>query len=506
MNNVISKFFRIIRNCFQKHHYLNRVSLSRICLWLCLAYCFLHTSQLSNAATPEQISEALRLGVSWLVNQQENDGSWSAAAPVGTTGLGVAVLGHYAEELGMQPNSFNYEYYHNINDGLDYMLSQAYHDPAKEFVWFGSPQLEYAYNYVSGPVLMGIAMSGKSNQIINTNNNNLNGLTYKEVAQRIVNYLAYAQIKSGYGIGAWYYRPYVDIGDLSITGWVTLGLGYAVERLSIELPESVIENINASIDIMQQTDNPESWDYGGAGYSSNVTPPYSNWINFHKVGHLLYMMYLVGDEKTSIRVHRSIGFLERHWDSPTSGLSGGEFDLGWRGLPPEVLPSYIATVTIMKGLIALNVQELTVEGFSIDWYDDVSTVIIENQKASGAWDQGGFPTEFETLSTIWALLTLLKAVPQSPQPSIMPNAFMPASNIPANQTFKPIFETEVQIFSMKIFNRWGSIIFESNDIEVGWDGNYNGSQAPAGGYVYKVTYVYYDGTQHEHTGIVMLIR
>ncbi len=506
MNNVDSYIFCFNRKGFQKYHYLSSVFLSRICLCLCLTYCFMHTNRISNAATPEQISEALRLGVSWLVNQQENDGSWTAYAPVGTTGLGVAVLGHYAEEIGMRPNSMNYEYYHNINEGLYYILSQAYHDPENEHIWFGSSELEGACNYVPGTVLMAIAMSGKTNQPINTNNSSLNGLTYRETAQRIVNYLDYAQIRSGPGIGAWYYRPYIDNGDLSITGWVTLGLGYAFERLSIELPESLVENINASIDIMQQTDNPESWDYGGAGYSSAAIPPYSDWINVHKVGHLLYMMYLVGEENTSLRVLRSIGFLERHWYSPTSGLTGGEFDLGWRGLPPEVLPSYIATVTIMKGFIALNIHEITVEGARIDWYDDVSTVIVENQKPSGAWDQGGFPIQFETLSTIWALLTLLKAVPQPPQPSIMPNAFMPASNIQANQTFKPVFEFEVQEYSMKIFNRWGNKIFQSTDLDVGWDGNYNGNKAPAGGYVYKVNYVYYDGTRHEHTGIVMLIR
>jgi gliding motility-associated-like protein len=39
----------------------------------------------------------------------------------------------------------------------------------------------------------------------------------------------------------------------------------------------------------------------------------------------------------------------------------------------------------------------------------------------------------------------------------------------------------------RIFNRWGQLIFESNDIKVGWDGNYNGVPQNMETYVYQVS-------------------
>jgi gliding motility-associated-like protein len=41
-------------------------------------------------------------------------------------------------------------------------------------------------------------------------------------------------------------------------------------------------------------------------------------------------------------------------------------------------------------------------------------------------------------------------------------------------------------FSMLIFNRWGEVIWESNDPSVGWDGTYNGSLVQDGTYVWKI--------------------
>jgi gliding motility-associated-like protein len=43
---------------------------------------------------------------------------------------------------------------------------------------------------------------------------------------------------------------------------------------------------------------------------------------------------------------------------------------------------------------------------------------------------------------------------------------------------------------MLIFNRWGEVIFESNDAQVGWDGTYGGNaqQVSDGVYNYKIIY------------------
>ncbi|MDX1652724.1 MAG: PKD domain-containing protein [Brumimicrobium sp.] len=55
----------------------------------------------------------------------------------------------------------------------------------------------------------------------------------------------------------------------------------------------------------------------------------------------------------------------------------------------------------------------------------------------------------------------------------VPNTFTPDFD-DFNQTFKPIFTSgfDPMNYNLTIYNRWGEVIFESNDSEVGWDGTY----------------------------------
>ncbi len=46
---------------------------------------------------------------------------------------------------------------------------------------------------------------------------------------------------------------------------------------------------------------------------------------------------------------------------------------------------------------------------------------------------------------------------------------------------------EVARFNLKIYNRWGHLVFETNDINQGWDGMIQGNEASAGVYVWTAT-------------------
>jgi gliding motility-associated-like protein len=71
----------------------------------------------------------------------------------------------------------------------------------------------------------------------------------------------------------------------------------------------------------------------------------------------------------------------------------------------------------------------------------------------------------------------------------IPNTFTP-DNDQYNQYFKPVFTSGFDPFdyNLKIFNRWGEIIWESNDHEVGWDGTYNGKLVQDGTYSWKIEF------------------
>lgn len=68
----------------------------------------------------------------------------------------------------------------------------------------------------------------------------------------------------------------------------------------------------------------------------------------------------------------------------------------------------------------------------------------------------------------------------------VPNGFTP-NNDGKNDIFRPrgIGITE---YRMMIFNRWGQKIFETNDIELGWDGTYDDEKVQNGVYTYLIVY------------------
>lgn len=74
-----------------------------------------------------------------------------------------------------------------------------------------------------------------------------------------------------------------------------------------------------------------------------------------------------------------------------------------------------------------------------------------------------------------------------------------------NDVFHPVYSGIVQ-YQLWIFNRWGELIFVSNDINIGWDGYYKGSLVQQDVYVWKVKAVTVSGTVINDAGDLTLIR
>lgn len=85
----------------------------------------------------------------------------------------------------------------------------------------------------------------------------------------------------------------------------------------------------------------------------------------------------------------------------------------------------------------------------------------------------------------------------------IPNSFTPNGD-GMNDTFGALGEA-IQNYNMRVFNRWGEIIFESNAYNQQWDGTFKGLKAPEGTYVYKITASGTTGKQTTKNGSVHLI-
>ncbi|NOX86730.1 MAG: T9SS type B sorting domain-containing protein [Chlorobi bacterium] len=69
------------------------------------------------------------------------------------------------------------------------------------------------------------------------------------------------------------------------------------------------------------------------------------------------------------------------------------------------------------------------------------------------------------------------------QPFYLPNAFTPNGD-GLNDEFKPVQRYDlVRTYHLYVYNRWGQLIFETSDINTGWDGTYKGNPAEQGRYL-----------------------
>jgi len=90
----------------------------------------------------------------------------------------------------------------------------------------------------------------------------------------------------------------------------------------------------------------------------------------------------------------------------------------------------------------------------------------------------------------------------------LPSAFSPNED-EVNDYFKASGK-EVARFSLKVFNRWGQLVFESKDINVGWDGKFDGVDCPKGLYAWQVEAYNYNNisilNRDQKKGVVSLLR
>jgi gliding motility-associated-like protein len=90
-----------------------------------------------------------------------------------------------------------------------------------------------------------------------------------------------------------------------------------------------------------------------------------------------------------------------------------------------------------------------------------------------------------------------------------PNLFSPTAFTPNADGLNDIFNVfgqYIEVFEMSIFNRWGEIMYNTNDIEQGWNGFYKGTLMPEGTYVFRATITDQAGRSFDRAGTVLLLR
>ena len=119
-----------------------------------------------------------------------------------------------------------------------------------------------------------------------------------------------------------------------------------------------------------------------------------------------------------------------------------------------------------------------------------------------------------SLTTVIFLLSVFFVRPEKTNSAAcniyIPNVFSPNGD-GVNDTFLPQSNCTFQTYDFKVFDRWGSLIFQTNNETQGWNGTHRGSNAESAAYVYVLNYTMQDTTGAEvfpekEVGTVSLVR
>lgn len=384
-----------------------------------------------NAASDTDIEQAIVDGLAFLAANQNRDGSWGGNVPY--TAFVLIKLQDRAYELGKDPFETDsmdpdyYEYATNVIDGWEYIFTPAASGDPKvgQYAWkqtidpepAGDPDTNgngYGISfqnqgYYIGICLMALVASGDPSHInegLLDYNGDTNPDTFGEIAQDVVDYIAWSQGDTGTGRGGWRYTPNSGSSDNSVAGYVVLGLAAAeattarpgATPFGCTVPGFVRTELNIWINYIQCASN------GGSGYTSPCS-----WVNELKTGNLIFQMTFYGDSTSSARFQNALSYIENNWQ-----VSNTDPGWGYNCYPAE----YQAMYCLMKGLTYSGITLIDTDGDSIrddDWFNqeppaapaqDFASVLVAQQNADGSWPACLHSDAGRILSTAWALLTL----------------------------------------------------------------------------------------------------
>ena len=90
-----------------------------------------------------------------------------------------------------------------------------------------------------------------------------------------------------------------------------------------------------------------------------------------------------------------------------------------------------------------------------------------------------------------------------------PNSFTPDGNN-INEVWAPVFSSPdyVDRYDLQIYNRWGELVFGTDQVTQGWNGmvDNSGNIAQDGVYTWKMSFKWYDQRTYQLTGHITLVR
>ena len=161
---------------------------------------------------------------------------------------------------------------------------------------------------------------------------------------------------------------------------------------------------------------------------------------------------------------------------------------------------------------------LSTNAVSYSWDFGDGNTSVEDNPAHIYTAVGNYDIELIARSQYGCLDTIVKdaaVIVEEGGEILFPNAFTPNPSGPGdgmydpnsfnNDIFHPYWDG-VDTYLLRVFNRWGELIFETDDINQGWDGYYREEMVQQDVYVWKANVLFENGEQKTYAGDVTLLR
>ncbi|NBO56719.1 MAG: PKD domain-containing protein, partial [Actinobacteria bacterium] len=266
---------------------------------------------------------------------------------------------------------------------------------------------------------------------------------------------------------------------------------------SITIPLSVATNVRAAFSTPLEgcrpynavfTDNSVSgqsyqWDFGDGTTSTSSSPThlYSN------PG--IYNVVLVVGNPNTCNQTDTARFTIRVLDAPTAAFN-------FSPVQPQA-----NTITTFA-----NTSSADAVRFRWDFGDGDSLLTVSRAPVTHQYRATG---QFQACLTAYNALGCPRQVCQTVRALVIPALDVPNAFTPLSKDANAVLYVRgygVTTLKFMIWNRWGQKVFETNDINLGWDGTFKGVMQPMDVYVYTLSATFFDGVEVSKKGDITLIR
>ncbi|HEY6162539.1 MAG TPA: PKD domain-containing protein [Bacteroidia bacterium] len=225
-----------------------------------------------------------------------------------------------------------------------------------------------------------------------------------------------------------------------------------------------------------------SWNFGDGNYSSQVSPVHD---------------YTVSGTYTVTLVVTSPAGCSTTAATLASAVVNASPDAEFNADPPT------ATTTVP----VIHFFNTSVNASQYSWTFGDGNNSTQVSPTHTYAQKGTYTVTLYTVNQAGCMDTIAHTVEIDPEFAFyIPNAFTPDGD-GKNDVFNGKGE-EITEFSMQIFDRWGELIYRTEDLDKGWDGTANGGSeiVQEGVYVYKIELRDFKNRQHFYDGSVTLIK